>query len=77
MADKGTQIVVGENNKTPLVLGLTGADNVINLGAEVPILFQPHEMEVTRIGSSEITVHSGNLLAVTGGSVALNVNVRT
>ena len=74
VADKGTQIVVGENNKTPLVLGLTGADNVINLGAEVPILFQPHEMEVTRIGSSEITVHSGNLLAVTGGSVALNVN---
>lgn len=56
VADKGTQIVVGENNKTPLVLGLTGADNVINLGAEVPILFQPHEMEVTRIGSSEITV---------------------
>lgn len=39
VADKGTQIVVGENNKTPLVLGLTGADNVINLGAEVPILF--------------------------------------
>lgn len=74
VADKGTQIVVGENNKTPLILGLTGADNVINLGAEVPIFFQPHEMEVTRIGSSEITVHSGNLLAVTGGSVALNVN---
>ena len=74
VTDKGTQIVVGEHNKTPLVLGLTGADNVINLGAEVPILFQPHEMEVTRIGSSEITVHSGNLLAVTGGSVALNVN---
>lgn len=72
MADKGTQIVVGENNKTPLILGLTGADNVINVGAK--FLYQPHEMRVTRTGSSEITAHSGNLLAVTGGSVALNVN---
>lgn len=74
VTENGTQVIVGEKDQTPLVLGLTGADNVINLGAEVPILFQPHEMEVTRIGSSEITVHSGNLLAVTGGSVALNVN---
>lgn len=72
VADKGTQIVVGENNKTPLILGLTGADNVINVGAK--FLYQPHEMRVTRTGSSEITAHSGNLLAVTGGSVALNVN---
>lgn len=72
VADKGTQIVVGENNKTPLILGLTGADNVINVGAK--FLYQPHEMRVTRTGSSEITARSGNLLAVTGGSVALNVN---
>ena len=74
VTENGTQIIVGEKDQTPLVLSLTGADNVINLGAEVPIFFQLHEMEVTRIGSSEITVHSGNLLAVTGGSVALNVN---
>ena len=72
VADKGTQVVIGENNQTPLILGLTGADNIINVGAEFG--FQPHEMGVTRTGSSEITAHSGNLLAVTGGSVALNVN---
>ena len=73
VADKGTQIVVGENNKTPLILGLTGADNVINVGANI-FLYQPHEMRVTRTGSSEITAHYGNLLAVTGGSMALNIN---
>lgn len=72
VADKGTQVVIGENNQTTLILGLTGADNIINVGAEFG--FQPHEMGVTRTGSSEITAHSGNLLAVTGGSVALNVN---
>ncbi len=72
VADKSTQVVIGENNQTPLILGLTGADNIINVGAKFG--FQPHEMGVTRTGSSEITAHSGNLLAVTGGSVALNVN---
>lgn len=45
VADKGTQVVIGENNQTPLILGLTGADNIINVGAEFG--FQPHEMGVT------------------------------
>ena len=83
VTDNGTQVIVGEKDQTPLVLGLTGADNVFNLGVScspsgivslvVPTL-QSHAMEVNRKGDSEITAHSGNLLAVTGGSVALNVN---
>lgn len=83
VTENGTQVIVGEKDQTPLVLGLTGADNVFNLGVScspsgivslvVPTL-QSHAMEVNRKGDSEITAHSGNLLAVTGGSVALNVN---
>ena len=83
VTENGTQVIVGEKDQTPLVLGLTGADNVFNLGVScspsgivslvVPTL-QSHAMEVNRKGNSEITAHSGNLLAVTGGSVALNVN---
>ena len=32
VTENGTQVIVGEKDQTPLVLGLTGADNVFNLG---------------------------------------------
>lgn len=82
--ESGTKVIVGESGQTPLVLGLTGADNVLNVGIDTTnlnpliILFtgkiKSHPLDVTQNGDSEITAHSGNLLAVTGGSVALNVN---
>lgn len=79
--ESGTKVIVGESGQTPLVLGLTGADNVLNMGidttASVAIVIakiERHSLNVTQNGDSEITAHSGNLLAVTGGSVALNVN---
>ena len=59
VTENGTQVIVGEKDQTPLVLGLTGADNVFNLGVScspsgivslvVPTL-QSHAMEVNRKG---------------------------
>lgn len=69
----GTRIVVGADNKTPLILGLTGSDNVFNLGYDSGSS-SFHSLDVVRTGNSEITVHSGNLFGVTGGSLAFNVN---
>lgn len=79
--ESGTKVIVGESGQTPLVLGLTGADNVLNMGIDTTASFailiakiERHSLDVTQNGDSEITARSGNLLAVTGGSVALNVN---
>lgn len=32
--ESGTKVIVGESGQTPLVLGLTGADNVLNVGID-------------------------------------------
>lgn len=83
--DGGTEVVVGGDGKTPLVLATVGADRVVNTGASIKVLNKPIEAEGylvdgngstvihKRVGDSHITMNSGNSILMTGASSAINV----
>lgn len=77
------KIIIGSQTaekSTPLVLGITGADNFINTGLQSSVLgFKPNnkkdieEKQLIRQGDTFIESYSGNLFGITGGSLGLNM----
>lgn len=79
-----TSIIIGGDDCTPLVVGVTGGDNLFNTGlafkykpagqAEPSIdSFEKVIVSLERKGDTNITALSGNIVGFVGGSSALNL----
>ena len=81
LIDKGTHTIVGaaDGSCSPLVLGLVGADRVVNPGlnlslAESELGKEPSRpAEVVRTGDSIVDIESGNVIGAIGAGSAINV----
>lgn len=70
---EGTSITIGGEGTNPFLIATTGGDRVINMIAGTSETYADNVMSSVINGSTRITVESGNLLGVTGGSSAINV----
>lgn len=70
---EGTSITIGGEGTNPFLIATTGGDRVINMIAGTSETYADNVMSSVINGSTKITVESGNLLGVTGGSSAINV----
>lgn len=70
--DTGTHTIVGdsEGKTSPIVLGMVGADRVLNVGLKANT---PTSLEVVRKGNSIVNIESGNVIGAICASSALNI----
>ena len=75
--ENGTEIVVGSDKNSPVVIGLVGGDLSLNTKLDIPPLkfigLKPTESSIHRTGDVKITVNNGNVLGALGGSAAITV----
>lgn len=79
--DKGTHTIIGdaEDNTSPIVLGMVGADRVLNPALN-PALDKneigkqaSRSTEIVRHGNSVVEIESGNVIGAIGASSAVNI----
>lgn len=72
-----TEVKIGNDGTTPLVVGVIGGDNVMNasvtFGSDATYDGTPN-ISVEREGSTSVTVGSGNIFGLIGGSSAINIS---
>ena len=79
-----TSIIIGGDDCTPLVVGVTGGDNLFNTGLDLQLnsagkaepsidSFEKVIVSLERKGDTNITALSGNIIGLVGGSSALNL----
>lgn len=73
--DKGTHTIIGdgEGKTSPVVLGMVGADRVLNPALQLWGQPQPNSIEVVRKGNSVVDIESGNVIGAIGASSAINI----
>lgn len=78
--DKSTNIVIGSEDASSVVMGIVGGDLSVNTGlngsinineAQTPITSS--SVNITRNGNTNVTVNNGNVLGGVGGSAAVAV----
>lgn len=77
--DKGTHTIIGDGNTSPIVLGMVGADQVLN--PALNLAFDENEIgkeasrstEIVRHGNSVVEIESGNVIGAIGASSAINI----
>ena len=75
--DKGTHTIIGdaEDNTSPIVLGMVGADRVLNLALDKNEIGKQasRSTEIVRHGNSVVEIESGNVIGAIGASSAVNI----
>ena len=71
----GTTINVGDENSSPIVMGIVGTDLVMNAGFGMGFgTEKPSELHFVRTGDSKITFNSGNSVGILGAGLSINAN---
>lgn len=67
VSNKSTSVVIGdvEGNSSPIVLGVVGGSNYVSLGKQ--------NTNIVQDAGSTVSINSGNVAGVVGGSLLLNV----
>lgn len=79
-----SSVVIGSDDSKPLIVGITGSDNVVNAGftfqladvgsaAPSPNKFETTSLNISRNGDVSIVANNGNILGLIAGSSAINV----
>ena len=79
--DKGTHTIIGdaEDNTSPIVLGMVGADRVLNPALNLALdkneigKQASRSTEIVRHGNSVVEIESGNVIGAIGASSAVNI----
>ena len=79
--DKGTHTIIGdaEDNTSPIVLGMVGADRVLNPALNLAFFESEigkeasRSTEIVRHGNSVVEIESGNVIGAIGASSAVNI----
>ena len=75
-----TNVLIGGSDSAPVLIGSVGGDRIVNANAKFKLLasdfeWNPTPIAVTREGSSNVEIQSGNLLGHVNGSSAINVGL--
>lgn len=75
-----TNILIGGSDSAPVLIGSVGGDRIVNANVKYRLFvsdfeWKPDPIAVTREGSSNVEIQSGNLLGHVNGSSAINVGL--
>ena len=71
--DGSTNLVIGNDSSNPVVVGLVGGDLAINPSVDINNAIEAQEISITRNGTVNNTINSGNVIGGVGGSAAISM----
>lgn len=75
--DGNTNLIIGDEKTSPVVVGLVGGDIAINPSIDINEVIGQQTIEITRNGNVNSIINNGNVIGGVGGSAAISMgNIR-
>lgn len=71
--NKDTNLIIGDATSNPVVIGMVGGDLAINPSLDLQNMKGNQVIEITRNGTINNTINSGNVIGGVGGSTAISM----